>query len=52
MVALAAAGVGHVAVLRDPARPTLVVEDGPDQPADDEMLLDPAGRDDQRGPVA
>jgi sugar/nucleoside kinase (ribokinase family) len=52
MVALSAAGVGHVAVLRDPARPTLVVEDGPDQPADDEMLLEPAGRDDQRGPVA
>lgn len=30
LIALARGGVGHIAVLRDPARPTLVVEAAPD----------------------
>lgn len=40
MVALARAGVGHVSVLRDPGRPTVVV---PQRPADDDPGGDDAG---------
>ena len=38
MIALARAGVGHVALLRDPARPTPLIEPAPD--AEESSLLD------------
>ena len=47
LLALATAGVGHVAVLRDPARPTAVVASpvAPDSPADEDGAVGELGAD-------